>query len=167
MLVDVVGEDTVGEDTVGDDTVGEDVTPFVLPQPPYGAAPGPLVDDDAVLAAYANNGGEVGHSSLLHVEGASLLADGDVAVGLWIAENVVLVRVDLPEDLLHVGAALAHALEAAGLQRLDEQSLLAGPVALQVLGFRLSTWDLWGADLEIAFEALRRAAVGEQAIRLW
>ena len=155
------------DDRVGDEMVGDEITPFVLPQPPYGAAPGPLVEDEAVLEAYARNGGEVGHSSLLHVEGASLVADGDVAAGLWIAENVLLVRVDLPEDLLHVRASLARALEAAGLQCLDEESLLAGPVALQVLGFRLSTWDLWGNDIEVAFEALRRAAVGDQAVRLW
>jgi hypothetical protein len=139
-----------------------------MPQPPYGAAPGPLVDDATVLAAFAGGDeGEAGHSRLLHVEGPALMADGDLAAGLRIGPQVVLVRIDLPEDLAGVGSALGGALAAEGLECLDQDSLLAGPVALQVLGLRLSSWDLWGTDLDGAFDALRRGAVGDQELPTW
>lgn len=134
-----------------------------LPLPPYGVAPGPLVDDAAVLAAFAD-GQAAGHSEWLHVEGPALLVDGDVAAGLRLSADVVMVRVDLPEEVDEVRASLEAALEAEGLVRLDETSTLGLPVALQVLGLRLSTWDLWGRDIDDAFAVLRRAAVGEQPL---
>ena len=137
-----------------------------MPQPPYGTAPGPLVDDATVLADFALRA-EAGHSSLLHVEGPTLVADGDMAAGLWIGPGVVLVRIDLPDDLAEVKTSLEESLAAAGLERLDEDSLLAGPVALQELGLRLSNWDLWGTDIDVAFEALRRGAVGDQELPAW
>lgn len=138
----------------------EGTASWALPMPPYGSASGPLVDDAMVVAAYARNEPEC-HSVRLHVEGPTLVVDGDVAAGLRLGPEVVLVRVDLPE-LGEVRPALERALAAESLGCVDEQSLLALPVALQVLGLRLSSWDLWGTDVDVAFAALRRGAVGDQ-----
>ncbi len=134
---------------------------WVLPLPPYGSASGLFVDDATVVAAYARNEPEC-HSVRLHVEGPTLVVDSDVAAGLRLGPDVVLVRVDLPDELVDVRPALEQALAAESLRCVDEQSLLALPVALQVLGLRLSSWDLWGTDVDVAFAALRRGAVGDQ-----
>jgi hypothetical protein len=44
---------------------------------------------------------------------------------------------------------------------LDSETLLGVPVGIQLAGLRLSSWDLWGTDLDEAFAALRRAATGD------
>jgi hypothetical protein len=142
---------------------GESTASGVLPLPPYGSASGPLVDDGAVVARYACNG-PVCHSPRLHVEGPTLLVDGDVAAGLRLGPEVVLVRVDLPDEVVDVRPALERALTAESLVCVDEASLLALPVALQMLGLRLSTWDLWGTDVDVAFAALRQHAIGDQGL---
>lgn len=135
----------------------------VMPLPPYGTAPGLLTDDDSVLSVFA--GGESGaHSERLHLEGPALMVDGDQAAGLRLGPDVVLVRLDLPEDVDDVRRPLEAALAAEGLVRLDDVTTLALPVALQVLGLRLSSWDLWGRDLDDAFSALRFAAIGDQEL---
>lgn len=138
-------------------------SPPVLPLPPYGTAPGLRVDDATMLAAFA--AGELpGHSELLHAEGPALLVDGDIPAGLRLSADVVMVRVDLPEELAHIRAPFEQALAAEGLTCLDQASTLGLPVALQVLGLRLSTWDLWGRDIDDAFDVLRRAAIGDQQL---
>lgn len=136
------------------------------PLPPYGEPPGPRVDDAEVLLGFAR-GRAVGHSEVFHVEGNALVAGGDVAAGLRVAAGAVLVRVDLPEDLVGHKASVEMALAAEGLTLLDEETLLAAPAAVQVLGLRGSTWDLWGTDLDEAFAALRAVAVGEQVLPPW
>jgi hypothetical protein len=123
------------------------------------------VDDDEVVAAYAGNG-PASHSARLHVEGPTLMVNGDVAAGLRLGPDVVLVRVDLPDEASDVRTALEQALAAESLECLDEGSLLALPVALQILGLRLSTWDLWGTDVDVAFTALRHWAIGDQELPL-
>lgn len=128
--------------------------------PPYGEPAGPVVDDAAVLSAFARGEG-TGHSEQFHTEGAVLVARRDVAAAMRIGPGSVLVRRDLPESLAHVRAAVEEALAAEGMSALDQETLLAAPVAVQILGLRLSSWDLWGRDLDGAFTALRAAAVGE------
>ncbi|MDQ6783508.1 MAG: hypothetical protein M3063_08720 [Actinomycetota bacterium] len=135
----------------------------MLPLPPYGPAPGPRTDDAAVLAAFAGDEA-AGHSPRLHVEGPALVVDGDIAAGLRLSPDVVMVRVDLPEEADDVRRPLEAALKAEAMVLFDESSTLALPVALQVLGLRLSSWDLWGRDLDDAFAALRRAATGDQEL---
>ncbi len=142
---------------------GEGEGEVVMPQPPYGVAPGPLLEDADVLAAYARGTGD-GHSLRFHVEGPALVVDGDVAAALRLAPDVVLVRVDLPDELTDVRPQVEQALAAEDLTCLDEESLLGLPVALQVLGLRLSAWDLWGVDIDAAFATLRRWAVGDQEL---
>jgi hypothetical protein len=36
-------------------------------------------------------------------------------------------------------------------------------VALQLFGLRLSSWDLWGDDIDAAFAALRAGCIADQA----
>ena len=132
--------------------------------PPYGVPPGEAVDDDRVLHSYALEGPAC-YSRRLHMEGPTLIVDKDVAAALRIAPDVVLVRVDLPEESMDIRVPVEWALaDHAGLQLLDEESVLAVVVALQVLGLRLSTWNVWGKDLDAAFSALRQGAVGQQEL---
>lgn len=128
--------------------------------PPYGEASGPPVADAEVVAAFAR-GDQAGHSERLHVEGSVLVAGFDVAVGMRLGPGSVLVRVDLPQAMAEVKGTVERVLAAEGMQRLDEETLLATPVAVQWLGLRGSTWDLWGQDIDEAFAALRSAAVSD------
>lgn len=128
--------------------------------PPFGPAPGPEVRDADVLAAFAA-ARVSGHSRRLHVENDVLYADVMAIVSLRLSRTTLLVRTDLPEDVAEYRPALELALTGAGLSCLDEQTLLGIPVALQMVGLRLSEWDLWGDDIDHAFERLRSIAVGE------
>lgn len=129
--------------------------------PPYVEPTGPAVEDADVLAAFARNV-TAGHSSRFHVERPTLLVGRDVAAALRIGPHTVLVRDDLPEQFLWAKSAVEEALSAEGLRRLDDDTLLAAPVALQILGLRMSNWDLWGDDIDEAFAALREGCVAEQ-----
>ncbi len=133
-----------------------------MPLPPFAEPAGPRVDDTNVLTAFAEDARQIGHSPWFHVEGPTLLASGDAPVALRIGRGTVLVRLDLPDDLAWVRGPVEEALRATAMSCLDADTLLAAPVALQVLGLRLSNWDLWGTDLDDAFAALRVGAVGEQ-----
>lgn len=138
----------------------EEEGPWNLPLPDFGQRQGPLADDAAVLAAFAT-GQPALRSTRLHVEDGALVVVGDVALGLRIGPRTVLVRFDLPPGLDAEKAGLESALADAGMTLLDSQSPLALPVALQVLGLRLSCWDLWGDDIDDAFAALRTCALGQ------
>jgi hypothetical protein len=128
--------------------------------PPYGEASGPPVEDAEVVRAFAR-GEQAGHSERLHVEGSVLVAGFDLALGMRLAPGSVLVRVDLPQAMADLKGIVEAGLAAEGMQRLDEQTLLATPVAVQWLALRGSTWDLWGEDIDEAFAALRSAAVSD------
>ncbi len=130
--------------------------------PPFADPGGPPVDDASVLEAFARGDPGAGHSERLHVEGQVLLVHRDVAAALRIGPTTVLVRADLPHAVADVKAQVEAALTAEGLTLLDEATPLATPVSIQVLGVRMSTWDLWGTDIDVAFAALRSAAVGEE-----
>lgn len=129
--------------------------------PPYGEPAGERVDDDTVLAVFLRDDPAVVHSEQFHLEGAVLVAGGDMATAMRIGPRTVLLRRDLPDDLDGARRAVEHALRADGMTCLDSETLLATPIAIQVLGLRLSTWDLWGAQIDESFAELRAAAVGE------
>ncbi len=138
------------------------------PRPPYIEPTGPRGDDDAVVRAFL--AGDIApHSERLHVEGPVLLGDRDVPVALRLSPadggeggggRTVLVRIDLPDDLLGVREAVEAVLASEGLTMLDHDTQLGIAVGLQMVGLRLSSWDLWGADIDDAFADLRAAAVG-------
>ncbi len=132
------------------------------PVPPFVEPTGPAVDDAAVLAAYVRDD-PAGHSPRFHVERPTLIVGRNVAAAIRVGRRTLLVRGDLPDDLAPAKADVEDALVAAGMTRFDEQTLLATPVALQLLGLRLSSWDLWGVDIDEAFADLRAACVAEQS----
>ena len=148
------------------------------PLPPYIEPRGPRADDDAVVRAFLR-ADIAPHSERLHVEGPVLLGDRDVPTALRLGPGgrggeaaggmapeltsrapTVLVRLDLPDDLVPTRQVVEAVLEAEGLTLLDNDNQLALAVALQMVGLRLSSWDLWGADIDDAFADLRAAAVG-------
>lgn len=102
-----------------------------------------------------------GHSRRFYAEGPVLMAAGDQPVAIRVAPGTVLVRIDVPDDVARYRPRVQRGLAAAGLELLDEETLWGVPVALQLAGLRLSTWDLWGTDLDQAFAAVRTVAAGE------
>ncbi len=129
------------------------------PLPPYVEPRGPEGDDPAVVRAFLS-GDIPPHSARLHVEGPVLMADRDVPLGLRLSPTAALLRVDLSDEVAEVRRAVEAVLSADGLTLLDEESPLGIAVGVQMAGLRASTWDLWGADIDEAFAALRQAAVG-------
>jgi hypothetical protein len=129
--------------------------------PPFAEPTGPLNTDDTVLDAYVR-ARYAGHSPRFHVEGPTLMVDRVDAAALRVGPNTILVRIDLPDEQTDAKPLVEQALGRQGMCCLDEDSLLAAPVAIQVLGMRLSSWDLWGTDLEESMAALRSAAMGDE-----
>lgn len=129
--------------------------------PPFGMPIGDEVEDAQVLDVFVNDTPALVHSATFHLEGSVLVAGGDVAAAMRLASRTFLLRLDLPPDLEPARQAVQRALGAAGMTCVDSETLLAAPVAIQVLGLRTSTWDLWGADIDQSFAELRRAAAGE------
>ncbi len=129
--------------------------------PPFAEPSGRPVEDGAVLQAFATGGPVDVYSPRFHIEGQTLLVHRDVAVGQRIGPGTVLVRADLPDSVADAKPQVEQALTEAGLSLLDEETPLGVAIALQLLGLRLSTWDLWGTDIDEAFAALRAGAVGD------
>jgi hypothetical protein len=129
--------------------------------PPFAQPHGLLNDDLEVARAFAR-GLYIGHSPRFHVEDQALMADRLDAAALRVGPTTVLVRLDLPDDAATVKPVVEQALTEEGYSCLDRDTLLAAAVAIQVLGLRLSSWDLWGQDIDEAFHRLRTAAVGDE-----
>ncbi|HUP68198.1 MAG TPA: hypothetical protein VM142_00105 [Acidimicrobiales bacterium] len=131
--------------------------------PPYGEPGGTPGDDASVLDDFLASGAARAdhHSDLFHIEGNVLMAQADVACAIRIGADGVLLRLDLPEDLESVKRVVEVAMTGAGMTRLDEETKLGPAVAIQLLGLRLSTWDLWGTDIDQAFSDLRNSAAGD------
>ena len=130
--------------------------------PPFLEPEGPLLDDESVVRAFARGEVALGHSALFHVEGPTLVGNRDIAVAVLVGPGSVILRTDLPDGMAGHRATVERVLAEEGLTLLDEETLLAPAVAIQVLGIRLSNWDLWGTDIDRAFAALREAASGDQ-----
>ena len=120
----------------------------------------PAEEDGTVLAAFAA-GLPSGRSPSFAREGPVLMVDGDVPAALRLNPRTVLVRQDLPDDVIWARDKVVAAVESAGYLLCDENTLFATPVAVQVLALTYSEWDLWGMDIDEAFAALRVAALGE------
>lgn len=118
-----------------------------------------MADVDVVLAFV--QGQPAGHSERFHLEGSVLVAGFDLAMGMRIGVDTVLVRLDVPADAADHKAMIEEVLSGHGMTLLDEETVLAMPVAVQWLALRGSTWDLWGRDIDESFAALRTAAVGD------
>jgi len=129
------------------------------PLPPYNEPRGPSGSDGEVVHAFVV-GDVPPHSERLHVEGHVLLVDRDVTLALRLGPRSVLLRTDLPDDAGPVRTGVALSLGVEGLVLLDEENMLAMAVAVQMVGLRMSTWDVWGSDLDETFAALRAGAMG-------
>ncbi|MDQ3304499.1 MAG: hypothetical protein M3535_00695 [Actinomycetota bacterium] len=130
--------------------------------PPFVEPTGPAVDDGEVLRSFARDR-TAGHSPRFHVERPTLLVGRNVAAAVRIGPRTVLVRADLPDVVAGAKAEVEEALAAEGLACFDEDTLLATPVALQLLGLRVSSWDLWGDDIDAAFAVLRAGCIADQS----
>lgn len=131
------------------------------PVPPFTEPTGPAVDDASVLSAFVRDEA-AGHSPSFHVERPMLLVDRMVAAALRIGPRTILVRADLPPDLAWAKERVEEVLTAEGMACFDEETLLATPVVVQLIGIRASSWDLWGSDIDDAFAVLRSAVTAEQ-----
>ena len=129
--------------------------------PPFGIPLGEPADDARVMEVFIGAEPVIVHSPTYHFEGATLVAGGDIGVALRLTPRAFLVRLDVPPDMEGARDAVREALGAAGMSCVDNDTLLAAPIAIQVLGLRSSSWDLWGADIDEAFMELRSAAAGE------
>ncbi len=118
-----------------------------------------MADVDVVLAFV--QGQPAGHSDRFHLEGSVIVAGFDLAMGMRIGVDTVLVRLDVPPDAEDHKRMIEEVLAGQGMTLLDEQTVLGVPVAVQWLALRASTWDLWGRDIDESFAALRTAAVGD------
>jgi hypothetical protein len=130
------------------------------PLPPLYEPRGPRDSDEEVVRAFLRHQGPAPHSDRLHVEDTVLRVDGDMPLALWVGPRTVLVLFDIPDNLAEIRDRVRAALTGEGLELLDEQSPLGIAVGMQLVGARTVTWDLWGADIDEAFAALRKAAVG-------
>lgn len=130
--------------------------------PPFVEPTGPAVDDADVLGSFARDEA-AGHSPRFHVERPTLLVGRTVAAAVRIGPRTLLVRADLPDRLASAKGEVEEALAAEGLTCFDEDTLLATPIALQLFGLRLSSWDLWGDDIDQAFAVLRARCAADQA----
>jgi hypothetical protein len=128
--------------------------------PPFGEPPGPPGDDETVLRAFVR-GEQPGHSSRFHVEGRVLVASPAMAAAMRVTPDTFLVRLDVPPGMEDIRTTVQETLTNEGLRLLDEETLFAMPVAVQWLGIRASSWDLWGRDLDQGFADLRAAAGGD------
>lgn len=129
------------------------------PLPPFFEPRGPDGTDQDVVSAFLD-GGIPPHSARLHVEGPVLMVDRDMPLMLRLGPDAALIRVDVLDDMTGIKGEIQAMLAARGLELLDEESLLGIAVGVQLVGLRASTWDLWGADIDDAFAALRKAARG-------
>lgn len=130
------------------------------PLPPLYQPRGPRDTDEEVVRAFLRQQGPTPHSERLHVEDRVLRVDGDMPLALGVGPRTVLLLFDLPDDVVDIRASVADALAGEGLTLLDEQQPLGIVVGMQLVGARTLTWDLWGADIDEAFDDLRRAAMG-------
>ncbi|MCA1844736.1 MAG: hypothetical protein LC792_16395 [Actinobacteria bacterium] len=131
--------------------------------PPFSEPTGPLLEDAEVLAGYVGGAGPTGFSARFHVERPVLYASRTIAVALQVGPGTFLVRIDVPDGAEDARRVVGDTFATLGLSLFDEDTLFAAPVAIQVLGIRLSSWDLWGRDIDVAFADLRQAAAGPGA----
>ena len=129
--------------------------------PPFGIPLGDEADDARVLEVFVEDQPVFVHSPTFHLEGTALVAGGDIAVAMRLAPRTFLVRLDVPPGIEAARDAVQRRLGASGMSLVDNETLLAAPIAIQVLGLRTSSWDLWGADIDESFAELRAAAAGE------
>lgn len=134
-----------------------------LVPPAYGAPEGPLCTRGELLERFIRGEG-TGRGGRLRVEGSMLITESGAVAALLVGPHAVLVRgTGALED---PAAEVSGELTAAGLALVEADPLLADVVAMMACGLLGTRWDLWGRDVVIAREGLRRAAAGDVAVDL-
>lgn len=130
--------------------------------PPYADPSGPELPPDALVDGFLE-GSRSGFSADLHIEGDTLLAQRGFALGARLGSRMMLVRVDIPEDVVRRKSWLEEHLLSRGLAVLEPDARLGDVAAIQVTGIRGGVWDLWGVDAAEARQALEQAVLGPDA----
>lgn len=124
--------------------------------PPFGVPAGPSLTTPHLVSAYVA-GAQSGSSPDAHIEEPVLMAsDHPVAVRLDVA---VLVRGEVPPVARRVQQELYWALDIAGIELVEEESVLADAVAMTLGVPRGFEWDLWARDAGQARETLIQRAL--------
>lgn len=128
--------------------------------PHFGVPAGPSMRTSELISAYLA-GALAGVSPDAQIEELMLLAgEHPVAIRL---EAAVLVREATPESARRVSAQLCGALEADGLELVEEESILANAVAMELAVPRGYEWSLWARDADAARAQMVRWALSEFA----
>lgn len=126
--------------------------------PPFGVPAGPEMTTPELLAAYLA-GADAGSSPDGHIEDPVLvILDHSLAIRVGPA---VLVRDHVPPPVGEVREQLCQALRNDGIALVEEDSVLACAVGIEVTGLRGEAWSLWARDAEQARAVLAQRAVGD------
>ncbi|MGI8425456.1 MAG: hypothetical protein ACR2FO_01665 [Actinomycetota bacterium] len=127
--------------------------------PPYAEPTGPELPRDQVIDSFID-GRRSGFSADLHIEGDTLLADRMFTFGARVGSRSILIRADVPQDLLELKEWLEEHLVSKGLSEIEPDARLGDIAAIQVTGIRGAAWDLWGEDSSVAMGDLERTVLG-------
>lgn len=130
--------------------------------PPYAEPTGPELPPEGVIDAFLD-GRRSGFSADLHIEGDTLMADRGFAFGARVGNRSLLVRADIPADLVELRHWLEEHLRSRGLRAVEVDSRLGDIAAIQVTGIRGGVWDLWGDDAGMARQDLEKTVLGPDA----
>lgn len=138
----------------------EDVPPSDTPAAAGTPQDRPETSPQELLTAFVS-GEPAGSRGAWRIEGP-LLMGREIPLAIRVAD-AVLVRAELPEDFTDLLGVLEQALGDAGLNRIEERTVLGHVIGIEVAGLRGSEWDLWATDAETGHEALKQRALGEIA----
>lgn len=127
--------------------------------PPYAEPSGPELPPGELLDGFLE-GARTGFSADLHIEGDSLLAQRSFTLGARVGPHSLLVRVDIPSNVVELKHWLEEHLRSRGLAALEPDALLGDVAAIQITGIRGGVWDLWGTDPDLSRQNLEAAVLG-------
>lgn len=133
--------------------------------PPFASPSGPELSFEALVESFLQ-GARTGFSADLHIEGDTLLAQRMFTFGARLASGSVLLRADVPGDLLELKERFEQELRSGGLRAVEPDARLGDVAAIQVTGIRGAAWDLWGQDPSEAHKAMERVVLGDDGIAI-
>lgn len=90
-----------------------------------------------------------------------LLLSRMTVFGVRLENRCLLLRRDVPADLVETKKRVEAHLRGSGLELVQAEADLGDVAAIQIAGIRGGTWDLWGDDATSAHEALKVAVLGD------
>lgn len=128
--------------------------------PPFAEPTGPKVSLRDLIGSFLD-GTATGFSDEAHIETNQLLLERMVSAAVRLSQDSVLLRRDLPPDLAGCANALESHLRSNGLDLVDPDTRLGDIAAIQTIGIRGGSWDLWGRDASTARRDLERVVMGD------